>query len=376
MEKLKLKNEREPEFKRIMKDLQAQRRKLISEELERCRENQAYKPLAEVNATTGHHRTIFQRVCHLIPERKRLAGSLFATTTIRSETGRSVLRDLIALVKSKHEVAVRPGLEPEKCCCANLPKSQGNKSPAERWRHIHKCYRTQLLKTNNFVEFCYFCSEWFTTKASWHKHYRYHLDEDSETLPVQCAPLMYGGTLASPGLCPCCLGNMSLPIEMRMHQFSDKREWDNHIQSYFEKWKVTTRCTRTCPLEYVLCQNGPCKSFEEMLLHLEDMHRTELLVTAKHAKIGTPSCKRGKTNDNAFIDVTSQFIHVEAEPKPLPSPTLSQIESEVSLLSSSNTSPASSIFDFADNISDDSNSMTEFSDMTAESADTTGYWTL
>jgi hypothetical protein len=52
-----------------------------------------------------------------MPERDRLASSLFTVASIRSEEGRAVLRDMIALYQQETKVAVRPGLEPEKCLC-------------------------------------------------------------------------------------------------------------------------------------------------------------------------------------------------------------------------------------------------------------------
>lgn len=52
-----------------------------------------------------------------MPERDRLASSLFLVAPIRSDEGRSVLRDMIALCQQDAEVPFRPGLEPEKCTC-------------------------------------------------------------------------------------------------------------------------------------------------------------------------------------------------------------------------------------------------------------------
>ena len=53
-----------------------------------------------------------------MPQRRRLTGDLFTVASIRSETGRAVLRDMIDLYQQDTEVAFRSGLEPEKCCCA------------------------------------------------------------------------------------------------------------------------------------------------------------------------------------------------------------------------------------------------------------------
>ena len=65
----------------------------------------------------GYHRTQFQRVRGLMPERDRLASGLFIVAPIRSDEGRAMLRDMIELCRQDHEVAFRPDLEPEKCRC-------------------------------------------------------------------------------------------------------------------------------------------------------------------------------------------------------------------------------------------------------------------
>ena len=53
-----------------------------------------------------------------MPERDRLASSLFTVASIRSDEGRAVLHDMIELCRQDTEVAFRPGLEPEKCHCS------------------------------------------------------------------------------------------------------------------------------------------------------------------------------------------------------------------------------------------------------------------
>ena len=95
----------------------AQKRKLISDELHRCQEQQPGKLLASPDDAVlmGYHRTQFHRVRRLMPERDRLASNLFLVAPIRSNEGRSVLRDIIALCQQDAEVPFRPGLEPEKC---------------------------------------------------------------------------------------------------------------------------------------------------------------------------------------------------------------------------------------------------------------------
>ena len=145
-----------------VQNLQSKRRKLEKDELRKCRKDQPYVPLADTGPPSGHHRTIFSRASHLMPERKRLAEKLFLIAPIRSETGMAVLHDLIRLNKQTCEVSMRPGLEPDKCNCVDRPEE---KKGAEAWKHIQACYRKQLLKFRQYkdsdstAEFCYLCDE-------------------------------------------------------------------------------------------------------------------------------------------------------------------------------------------------------------------------
>ncbi|KAF2007872.1 hypothetical protein P154DRAFT_568699 [Amniculicola lignicola CBS 123094] len=217
------------------KELQARKRRLISEALRRCRGEQPTRPASKVDAykkeCTGRHRTIFQRARKLMPVRDRLASSMFIEATLRSDVGKAVLQDLIELYSQDEEVASRPGLELDKCHCPktgftrkidryatapivhNVASNQriSNSQPAAtRWKHILSCHRKWLKKSHEFVEFCFLCSGWLVDQEEWNAHCQAHLDKP-ETIPTQCNLLIYGGTLAAPGFCPDCLGDESLP---------------------------------------------------------------------------------------------------------------------------------------------------------------------
>src|SRR5438045_6300189 len=108
-----------------------------------------------------------------------------------------------------------------------------SKPAAARWRHIYGCYRKHLVASHGFVELCFPCSEWIVSEEEWKDHCQAHLDKP-DTVPTQCNPLIYGGTLASPGYCPFCLGDESLPATTRMHQFLVQAEWRDHIHQHLE----------------------------------------------------------------------------------------------------------------------------------------------
>ena len=88
----------DPNAKTRRKELHTQKRKLVAEQLRKCQEDQAHKPLPEGSASAmGPHRAIFERTRHLMPERDRLSRTLFEIAPIRSRIGREVLEDLVSL---------------------------------------------------------------------------------------------------------------------------------------------------------------------------------------------------------------------------------------------------------------------------------------
>ncbi len=242
------------------KALSARKRKLVSEELHKWQKLQPSNvPFsADGNDLIGYQRTQFHRTRCLMPERDRLASSLFLVAPIRSDEGRAVLRDMIALCQQKTEVAFRPGLEPEKCSCpmadckpklarfvASLellcilyvqrtrrtrvfPHSQ---TAAKRWRHIYGCYKKKLVTSSGFAEFCFQCSEWILSEEKWNNHCQDHLQTPG-TLPFQCNIFVYGGALVCPGYCPFCLGDTALPATTRLYQFLDRAKWKMHVDEH------------------------------------------------------------------------------------------------------------------------------------------------
>ncbi|CAI6342310.1 unnamed protein product [Periconia digitata] len=261
------------------KELQARKRKLISEALRKCREEQPARLASKVDAykkeCTGRHRTIFERARKLMPVRDRLASSMFIVATIRSDAGKAVLQDLVELYLQEEEVAFRPGLELDKCHCLRKTDSQ---SAATRWRHIYSCHRKWLKKDHELVEFCFLCSIWFVDQEGWNVHCQAHLNKP-ETIPTQCNPLTYGGTLAAPGFCPDCLGNESLPPEIRMQQFLETAEWKDHIHNQHSEDSKSL----LCPLHKLHCGES-FMALQELQFHLEDVHCVGFRSNLKRAR--------------------------------------------------------------------------------------------
>jgi len=98
------------------KDLYAEKQQLINDELKKCRKSQPRKYPSQ-GGQKDCHRSFFNRVRHMMPERDRLARTLLLPFPLRSSEGRAALEDLIALYRNDSRVAYQPVLRPVLGCC-------------------------------------------------------------------------------------------------------------------------------------------------------------------------------------------------------------------------------------------------------------------
>jgi hypothetical protein len=124
-------------------------------------------------------------------------------------------------------------------------------------------------------------------KDQWENHCQVHLD-GHKPLPAQCNPLFYGGTLASPGICPFCLDDTTLSAAERMHQFQDKVEWKNHISDHFgifEKFigSLHDGTIPKCPFSRSHCPEV-FASTQQVKFHLQNNHGAEFVKRAKRSR--------------------------------------------------------------------------------------------
>ncbi|KAK0721747.1 hypothetical protein B0T26DRAFT_849947, partial [Lasiosphaeria miniovina] len=194
--------------RRCSRELYAKRRELTHKEVRKWQKAQSHQPSGKDSSSPCYRRSIFNRVRFMMPERNRLASSLFKPDTLRSTTSLSALRGMVTLCEKEAEVEFRPGLEPEKY-----------------WRHVYSCYKRSH---DDFVELCFLCSKWIFGETQWSNHCQTHLN-CPETLPVQCDPLVYGGALVTAGYCVFCMADPSLPSEKRLHQYLERGPWKDHV---------------------------------------------------------------------------------------------------------------------------------------------------
>jgi hypothetical protein len=97
-------------------ELYLQRRQILSDELNKWQKVQS-RNLTDDNSPVASRLSFFNRIRRLDPPRDRLASTLFLHVSLRSEEGRSALRDMIALYKDNPKVAYRPSLRPSHGHC-------------------------------------------------------------------------------------------------------------------------------------------------------------------------------------------------------------------------------------------------------------------
>ncbi|KAK5188855.1 hypothetical protein LTR96_010859 [Exophiala xenobiotica] len=323
--------DRDRRRREIYRDRQKMRKKGLrhAQKAQPC--ERPWEAKAEIRSIGGY-RSRFQRIRHLMPERSRLAKSMFEVGCLRSSEGHQVLQDMIVLYKQEKEVTVRLGLEPDKCHChptelsvepakSATPKRPGPhkgfrrwpskaglgvalsstpNSTTPSWKHIYMCHKQYLSGSNGFAELCSLCNRWIVGLDVWEQHCQSHLIAP-QTIPIQCDPLIYGGTLGAFGYCPICLGNTELLARDRMQQFTRLDYWMSHVTKCTEE--LDRRSAAGCSIPWC---DIPCENALSRRYHLQDVHcaqfnkgfkRSSQDVTAEDVD-EIPSCKRGRKTLN------------------------------------------------------------------------------
>jgi len=117
-------------------------------------------------------------------------------------------------------------------------------------------------------------------KAKWNDHCDDHLRRP-ESLPIQCNPFVYSGTLTCSGYCPFCLGSPALPATTQIYQFLDGERWRRHIDDHIAE---LAGCKATkYPHPRPKCVED-FTSILELKLHLQDVHCIEFTKEIKRRR--------------------------------------------------------------------------------------------
>ncbi|KND89402.1 hypothetical protein TOPH_06078, partial [Tolypocladium ophioglossoides CBS 100239] len=296
------------------KKLHGEKRKLADQKLRKWQKDQPYRP----STTTGvkdlpcYHRSIFNRVRFLMPERDRLAESLFETDTLRSPTGLQALRDMIAFFD---QVWSRTCL----CQCGKstrrrkLPESARAANDLQStydWKHVYSCFKNSY---SGFAEHCFLCNKWVVGERQWSDHCRSHL-ACPETLPVNCDPLTYGGVLATAGYCVLCMADLSLAPEVRLRQFLDRGSWRDHVYRHYQTYvqSVEDGKPAACPHPN---SRGDIKfdSAKQLEFHLLDVHCPDFIkessileVLKEDEDVTSPKKKRQLSIETSATEIKTE----------------------------------------------------------------------
>ncbi|KAB5515368.1 hypothetical protein GE09DRAFT_1046046 [Coniochaeta sp. 2T2.1] len=168
--------------------------------------------------------THFDRIRHMMPERDRLATSLFQEVPLRSPEGIAVIKDLIALRTQNSRVAyqeiLRPVYHGKIARCKTCSTEMESIRVAHRWNHVFRCQKRALETKHGHAEFCYLqtCSKWIIGEAEWQHHCQNHIN--SGHLPFRCDPIKFRYAVACAGYCPFHVGDKGASPEERMQKLT------------------------------------------------------------------------------------------------------------------------------------------------------------
>ncbi|EFY94585.2 carbonic anhydrase [Metarhizium robertsii ARSEF 23] len=179
---------------------------------------------------TDWHKGHFNRIKHMLPpERLRLATTMMAQASPRSQTWIQAIEDLICLRNSDCKVAYQRGLQPvDGFCPISSCRQEISSLPVEkRWNHIYRCYRALYTGLHCFAQFCFMCNEWVTSKFEWLNHCEAHIETNN--VPFRYDPVTFRYATACAGYCPVCIWKTDLPADERLKQYTDRSAWRRHI---------------------------------------------------------------------------------------------------------------------------------------------------
>lgn len=130
----------------------------------------------------------------------------------------------------------------------------------------------ELHLSSHDIEYCYYCSEWWSKGESWEQHCLGHLREE-----VNCyGAWTYGSAIIRPAFCPFCWQDDSLKPSQRMQSWNRNQDAARHI-----------RDSHTCPLECRQCSTH-LQSMEGIFSHLRDLHDWDLRLTFQGGCASSP----------------------------------------------------------------------------------------
>ena len=305
-----------------------ERRLLEAEELNRLRRDQQRIHPAERGSTfhVDKHRSRFDRLRHMMPERDRLSGDLFTVAPLRSDIGRSVIKDLVSLMTKSCQVAYQPtiqplrGLCPRAECSAEIERSVTSRhaisrfltmdcrlNVERRWRHVFECSKPTKDGSDS-AEFCFICSLWIADYSNWDRHCQEHIERNE--LPTRCDFVKFRRAIACPGRCLTCMHNEALPAAKRLQGFMKQVSWENHVNECY-----MAHTEKFLHANGVLCPDPRCAIVHETeataWYHLQDAHSYPLRNPRARKAVDGQAWTSYVTDSNK-----RRRLHLKQEPEP------------------------------------------------------------
>ncbi|ETN36785.1 uncharacterized protein HMPREF1541_09063 [Cyphellophora europaea CBS 101466] len=208
----------------------------------------------------------FQQARRLMPERDRLAESLFQSGSLRDAQGIEIMKDLVALFSSRNSDTYCVELNSSRSRCDTCGVVRPESTTQEWWRHVYHCRKGQSELAGGFTDFCFLCFAWFDDMDAWNEHNKQH----SQNMPLKCSLAMFRGTVLRPAWCPDCTGKHGASGEEAkgLTKFLNVTAWKAHVDEHIHGLR---------PGPYK-CAHPRCSdmlgfsSMAEYLAHRSDIH--------------------------------------------------------------------------------------------------------
>ncbi|QKX62582.1 uncharacterized protein TRUGW13939_09743 [Talaromyces rugulosus] len=279
--------------------LYEEKRQLIQMALKAWQEDPQSMPPGNKTGVMDPQTIFFERTRRLDPVRDRLAENLFLDVPLRSETGDMVIEDMIRLCKGAPEVAYRPSCRPTdkgQCLVEDCGENMERLRPDQRWPHVYKCYREDLIRQHGFAQLCYICDEWILGRPPWIEHCTGHL-EQPETLPIRCEPVNFRLTVAWPGYCITCIFSQKNADE-RLRSWEYPNRWKEHVDRCLrEYWAASLSSRKAVSCCDPRCQGDYATDYD-LRFHMIDWHGYPL---SRSAPKGVSDPAKGDVEPFTFV---------------------------------------------------------------------------
>lgn len=169
----------------------------------------------------------FEDTRKIMPQRDRLATTMFLYGSIRHETGTLFMDDLVHLCSTNNEHVYRTSAQADNVCIATRqgPRHLGRVAPDACACAFKSGDKQGGQVVGASANFCFRCHVWVYGTKVWTEHLETHLVAP----PMKCNMLIHRGHVVRPATCPFCLGDGALPVRKRLFQYINTTQFKRHV---------------------------------------------------------------------------------------------------------------------------------------------------